>query len=451
MKKKVVIIGGGFGGLSATKELARRPGFDVFLIDRKNHHLFQPLLYQVAMAGLNPSEIAIPFRRLLSGYKNIHILMAEVDDVDLDNKKIKFDDNWFDFDILILACGSKHFYFGHPEWEPFAPGLKTIEQATEIRRRILLAFELAEKEKDEKEKEQILTFVVVGAGPTGVELAGAIAELARHTLYKDYQNVDLKKTKVFLVEAGQRILSEFPEKLSEKAKIYLESLGVEVYLGQQASKISQNGLFVGDRYVKAQTIIWAAGVKPTQLSERIKSSKTKDGRIIVNKDLSIPGHPSIFVIGDQAAFPMKDKEGKETYLPGLAPVALQQGRFVSRLIKREQKKKERGEFKYIDKGIIATIGRSKAVAKAGPFLLTGFIAWLIWAVVHIAYLVRFKNKVFVLLQWLWAYFKFGRGARLIVHKNWRFYSGEKIPISRKNKQEKPELNLWRLLFSINSL
>lgn len=435
MKKKIVIIGGGFGGLSATQELAGRPGFDIFLIDRRNHHLFQPLLYQVAMAGLNPSEIAIPLRRLLSAYKNIHILMAEVDDVDLDNKKIKFDEGWFDFDILILACGSKHFYFDHPEWEPFAPGLKTIEQATEIRRRVLLAFELAEKEKDEKEKEKILTFVVVGAGPTGVELAGAIAEMARHTLYSDYRNVDLKKTKVLLVEAGQRILSAFPEKLSEKAKIYLETLGVEVQLGQQASKISQNGLFVGDRYVKAQTIIWAAGVKPTQLSEKIKSSKTKDGRIIVNKDLSIPGHSSIFVIGDQAGFPMKDKEGKETYLPGLAPVALQQGRFVGRLIKREQKKKARREFKYIDKGIIATIGRSKAVAKAGPFLFTGFIAWLIWAVVHIAYLVRFKNKVFVLLQWLWAYFKFGRGARLIVHKTWKFYSGEKIPISKKNKEE----------------
>ncbi len=427
--KRVVVIGGGFAGFSAVKILGNQKGIDVILIDRRNHHLFQPLLYQVAMAGLNPSEISVPLRSYFSRYKNINILMAEVNQIDLENKKISFDNQWLSYDYLLIACGSKHFYFGNSEWEEHAPGLKTIEQATEIRRRILLAFELAEKEKDEKKREKYLTFVIVGGGPTGVEMAGAISEMARKTLYKDYKNANLKKTRVVLVEAGSRIISSFPEKLSYRAKSDLENMGVEVLLNQRASDVSKQGIKVGESLLYAHTIIWAAGVKPSQLTESLDVKKSEDGRILVNNDLSIPNYPSAFVMGDQAAFRV-DKDDEETFLPALAPVAIQQGRFVAQLMKDEVKGKGRSSFRYINKGIMVTIGRSRAVASSGPFQLTGFLAWLAWVFVHITYLVRFKNKVFVLLQWIFAYFSFGNGVRLIIHKSWKFYSGKKIPISK---------------------
>ena len=429
--KKVIIIGGGFAGLSAVKILGNKKNIDVILIDRRNHHLFQPLLYQVAMAGLNPSEISIPLRSYLSRYKNVRVLMAEVDQIDLKNKTISFDNQWFDYDYLLIACGSKHFYFGNNEWEEYAPGLKTIEQATEIRRRILLAFELAEKEADEKKRKQFLTFVIVGGGPTGVEIAGAISEMARNTLYKDYKNVNLKKTRVVLIESGSRILNSFPKKLSNRAKNDLENLGVEVILNQKASELSKQGLKIGEKFLYSHTIIWAAGIIPSQLTKNMDIKKSQDGRIIVNDDLSIPNHPETFAIGDQAAFAIsKDKE--KIFLPALAPVAIQQGRFVAQLIKNEIKKKKRSAFRYFDNGIMVTIGRSKAVVSSGPFQLTGLIAWLIWVFVHIVYLIRFKNKFFVLLQWIWAYFTFGKGARLIIHKTWKFYSGKKIPITNNN-------------------
>ena len=429
LNKKVVVIGGGFAGLSAVKVFGNQKGIDVTLIDRRNHHLFQPLLYQVAMAGLNPSEISIPLRHYFSRYKNVQVLMAEVDHIDLKNKKISFDNQCLHYDYLLVACGSKHFYFGHTEWEKYAPGLKTIEQATEIRRRILLAFELAEKEKDEKKREQYLTFVIVGGGPTGVEMAGAISEMARNTLYKDYKNANLKKTRVVLVEAGPRILSAFPQKLSYRAQNDLKELGVEVILNHRASDLNKEGLKIGESFLYSHTIIWAAGIKPSQLTENIPVKKSKDGRIIVNDDLSIPHYPETFVLGDQAAFAIS-KNKPETFLPALAPVAIQQGRFAGNLIKEEiQKKRKRSSFKYFDKGIMVTIGRSKAVVSSGPIQLTGFIAWLVWVFVHIVYLVRFKNKFFVLLQWIWSYFTFGKGARLIIHKTWKFYSGRKIPIS----------------------
>ena len=418
-------------GLVLLRILGNQKGINVTLIDRKNHHLFQPLLYQVAMAGLNPSEIAVPLRSYFSKYKNVTVLMAEVNQIDLESKKISFDNQWIDYDYLLIACGAKHFYFGNNEWEQYAPGLKTIEQATEIRRRILLAFELAEKEQNKKKQEQYLTFVVVGGGPTGVEMAGAISEMAQKTLYKDYKNANLKKTRVVLVEEGPKILSAFPKKLSERAKSDLEDIGVEVILNQRASDLSKQGLKIGGGVLYAHTIIWAAGIIPSKLTESINVKRSEDGRIFVNDDLSIPNHPNVFVVGDQAAFVvLKNKE--KILLPALAPVAIQQGRFVAKLIKNEIKKKKRSSFRYIDKGMTVTIGRSKAVVNSGPLQLTGFIAWLIWMFVHIFYLVRFKNKVFVLLQWLWAYFSFGKGARLIVHKNWKFYSGKKIPISNNS-------------------
>lgn len=427
--KKVIVIGGGFAGFNAVKTLGNQKNIYVTLIDRRNYHLFQPLLYQVAMAGLNPSEISIPLRSYFSKYKNVNILMAEVNYIDLKNKQIQFDNQWLNYDYLIIACGSKHFYFENNKWEEYAPGLKTIEQATEIRRRVLLSFELAEKEKDEQKRKQYLTFVVVGGGPTGVEMAGAISEMARNTLYKDYKNANLKKTRVVLIEAGPRILSAFPKKLSDKAKNDLEDMGVEVFLNQRASNITKQGIKTGKNFLYAHTIIWAAGVKPSQLTDCIDAAKSEDGRILVNKDLSIPRYSHVFVLGDQAAFHI-DKNNEKTFLPALAPVAIQQGRFAARLIINELKGKGRSSFQYIDKGIMVTIGRSRAVASSGPIQLTGFFAWLAWAFVHIAYLVRFKNKVFVLLQWIWAYFSFGKGARLIIHKTWKFYSGKKIPISK---------------------
>ena len=429
--KIVVVIGGGFAGFSAVKVLGNQKGIDVTLIDRRNHHLFQPLLYQVAMAGLNPSEISIPLRSYFSKYKNVNILLAEVNQIHLENKKINFDNQWLNYDYLLIACGSKHFYFGNNEWEEYAPGLKTIEQATEIRRRILLAFELAEKERDEKKREQYLTFVIIGGGPTGVEMAGAIAEMARKTLYKDYKIANLKKTRVVLVEEGSKILSAFPEKLSNKAKSDLEDLGVEVFLNQRATDVSKQGVKVGEHFLCAHTIIWAAGVKPSQLTDSIDVKKSKDGRILVKNDLSIPNYPDVFVMGDQAAF-VVSKNREKTFLPALAPVAIQQGRFVAQLIKNEMSGKRRSSFQYVDKGIMVTIGRSKAVASLGLFQLTGMMAWLAWVFVHIVYLVRFKNKFFVLLQWIWAYFSFGQGARLIIHKTWKFYSGKKIPISKNS-------------------
>lgn len=427
-RKKVIIIGGGFGGLAVAKKLAMDPLVDLMLIDRRNYHLFQPLLYQVAMAGLNPSDIAIPLRRLFSKRSNLQILLAEVSQIDLKHRRILFDDRWENYDYLVLACGSKHFYFNHPEWESVAPGLKTIEQATEIRRRILLAFELADKELNEERKQEFLTFVVVGGGPTGVELAGAIAEMAHRTLYVDYKNVDLKATRVVLVEAGPKILSAFPDRLTLRAKHDLETLGVEVILNQRAGNLSKNGLTIGEKPLRAHTIIWAAGVKPSMISNTVDAEKTIDGRLLVNPDLSIPNFPNAFVVGDQAAVPTSLESAE--FLPGLAPVAIQEGQFVGKLIRNELRGKQRKAFKYFDKGIMATIGRAKAVVSSGPLQMTGFFAWLAWALIHITYIVQFKNKFFILLQWIWAYFSFGRGARLIVHKSWQFYSDQKIPISK---------------------
>lgn len=427
--KRVIIIGGGFAGVSAARALSNKKNIEVFLVDRRNHHLFQPLLYQVAMAGLNPSDIATPLRRIFTDAKNVQVIMSEVEELSLKDKKVLIHGDWMTFDYLIIACGSKHSYFGQNDWEEVAPGLKSIEQATEIRRRVLMAFEHAENEEDESKRKKHLTFAVVGGGPTGVELAGAIAEMSKQTLYKDYRHADLKKTRVVLIESGPRVLGAFPESLSRKAKEDLEGLGVEVVLNQRASDLSKHGLKVGHKYLETQTIIWAAGVKPSKLTEVLTADKSKDGRVLVKKDLSIEGHPEVFVLGDQAAFQISNDNNRPEYLPGLAPVAIQQGKFVGKMIVMENRGGRRGEFKYLDKGIMATIGRTKAVVSTGPFKLTGFIAWLIWVFIHIAYLIQVKNRVFVLLQWSWSYFSFGKGARLITHKSWRFYSGEKIPIA----------------------
>ena len=425
-RTKIGIIGAGFAGLTAARDLAKQKDLSIELIDRRNYHLFQPLLYQVAMAGLNPSEIAVPIRSMFSGFKNVKITMAEVQQVDVKKTAVYFDEQWHHYDYLILAIGAKHFYFGKDDWEATAPGLKTIEQATEIRRRILVAFEMAEKNEGEEQAEY-LTFAVVGGGPTGVELAGAISEMAQKTLVKDYSRANLRDTKVYLIEGGPRVLAAFPENLSRRAEQDLQKMGVTVVKNKRASDLTHDGLKVGDDWLACKTIIWAAGVKPASLTETVESDKDAQGRVKVQADLSLQENSNVFACGDMTHFEVEANKS----LPGIAPAAIQQGQFAAKSIKNDLKGLPRGQFKYWDKGIMATIGRSKAVVSSGPLQLTGLIAWLAWVFIHIVYLLRFRNRMFVFLQWVWSYFSFGKGARLIVHKTWRFYSGE--PVSYHNK------------------
>jgi NADH dehydrogenase len=423
-KSTVVIVGAGFAGLTAAKTLSKNPKIDVLLFDRRNFHLFQPLLYQVAMAGLNPSDIAMPLRPMFRGKKNVRITLAEVKGIDFKNNEIIWDDNRTKYDYLILACGSKHSYFGNEKWEQYAPGLKNIEQALEIRRRVLLAFEQADKASDIAKTKSLLTFAIVGGGPTGVEIAGAIAEMLKKTFHLDYQTSKLAYAKVILVESGSRILSQFPESLSIKAKRDLEKLGVDVRVNALASQITAEGLSLGSDYVRCSTIIWAAGVVPSKLSHQIDVAKDRSGRILVNQDLSVPGFSNVFVLGDQAAFATENDQ----LLPGLAPVAVQQGAFVATVVEADRTGQLRPFFKYRDKGIMATIGRRRAVVYSNGLKLEGFIAWLAWALVHIIFLVSFKSRVLVLLNWILAYFTFGRSARIITHKTWKFFNGERIDI-----------------------
>lgn len=419
---KVAIIGAGFGGISVARVLAGEKGVEVTIIDRRNHHLFQPLLYQVAMAGLNPSEISIPIRRLFRRSDNVNVVLAEVEKIDVDEKRVCYDSRWESFDHIVIACGAKHFYFGNDQWESFAPGLKNIEQATEIRRRILTAFEMAEKEKDPERQKAYLSFCVVGAGPTGVELAGAISEMTKNTLMDDFKLADLRQTKVYLLEAGPRVLAAFPDDLSSRAEADLVELGVTVLKNTMASDLSEDGLRAGDTWLDCKTIIWAAGVKPARLADATKAEKDKAGRFVVQGDLTLHSNPRVFAIGDVASFLGKSR----TPLPGIAPVAIQQGQFVGQQILRDARGQQREQFRYWDKGIMATVGRSRAVVSSGKLKLTGFLAWLAWVFIHVVYLMRFRNKVFVFLQWVWGYFSFGHGARLIVNKSWRFYDGEKL-------------------------
>ena len=416
-EKHVVIIGGGFGGINVAKKLGKAKGLRITLIDRKNHHLFQPLLYQVAMAGLSPAEIATPIRSLLSNYKNTQVFQGNVEKVDLENQRIHTGVGEYAYDYLVLACGAKHTYFGNSHWEQFAPGLKTLEQATEIRRRVLYAFEKAELEKDSSQRKKLLTFIVVGGGPTGVELAGAIGEMSRHTLAKDFRNIDPKLTRVILIEAGPQILVSFHDHLASKAMRDLEKIGVQVWTSSMVSEINQDGVTVGNERIEASTILWAAGVQGGSIVDTMNVKTDRQKRIFVEEDLSIPGFPNAFVIGDQAHF----HHGTEHPLPGVATVAIQQGDFLGKMIKKELKGKERSAFRYFDKGKMATIGKSKAILEVGRLRMSGRLAWYAWLLVHIYYLSGFKNRIFVLFQWSWSYFSFRRGARLIVNKQWRSY------------------------------
>lgn len=408
---RVVIVGGGFGGLNAAQILCRKKNIRLTLIDRRNHHLFQPLLYQVATAGLSPAEIAVPIRSILSGTENTEVLLGNVIDVDKENRILKTNFADIPYDYLILACGSQQSYFGHDEWSRVAPGLKTLEEATEIRRRVLLAFELAERETDPEKVRALLTFVIVGGGPTGVELAGAIGEITRYTLSRDFHKIRPSGTRVILIEAGNRVLESFDPTLSHKASRELEALGVTIWTHSRVLNVTENGVRIGNEEISARTVIWAAGVKPSELNTKLATPLDKQGRVVVNKDCSLPDHPEIFVVGDQASF----VEENQKTLPGLAPVALQQGRFVAHLIIDELQARPRRQFKYLDKGQLATIGRRRAVLQIKSIRMSGFLAWLAWLVVHIYYLIGFKNRMFVVWQWAYAYFTYKRGARLITN------------------------------------
>lgn len=421
-RQKVVIVGAGFAGLNAVRALAKNDDLDILIIDRRNYHLFQPLLYQVATAGLSPADIATPIRSIVSDEKHVKVMLANVDSVDLAAKTVSTDKEKIPFDYLVMACGAKHSYFGHPEWEDFSPGLKTLEQATEIRRRVLLAFEEAEKETDKEKQKQLLTFVIVGGGPTGVEMAGAIAEISRFTLEKDFRNIDPSRTRVLLIEAGSRVLASFDEKLSKRATRDLEKLGVQIWTSTRVTEVTAEGVRLGEETIRARTTIWAAGVQPSSLGKTLGVELDRSGRVVVEKDLSLKNHPHVFVLGDQACFQVDN--GKT--LPGLASVAIQQGRHAAKNITALSKGKPVREFKYLDKGQMATIGRKKAVAQVKAFKFAGFPAWIVWLFIHIYYLIGFKNRFFVFYQWAWSYVTFKRGARLITAKDWHSYSDSKV-------------------------
>ena len=408
LRPRIIIVGAGFGGLAAAKALAGSD-FDVTVIDRHNYHLFQPLLYQVATAGLSPSDIASPIRSILSHAQNIGVVLADVTGIDADRRDVIAEDRHFPYDTLILATGARHAYFGRDEWAPHAPGLKRIDDATFLRQRILVAFEKAESETSEERRQALLTFVVVGGGPTGVEMAGAIAELAKKALARDFRRIDPKGTRIILVEAADRLLTPFHPNLSQAARLSLEKLGVEVKLGAPVSGLDRNGVTVAGERIPARTIVWAAGVAASPAGEWLGAATDRAGRVKVAPDLSVPGHPEIFVIGDTAL--VTDADGKP--LPGIAPVAKQQGTYVARLIRARREGRGLPAFRYRDFGILATVGRSHAVAQFGRLRVSGLAAWLLWSFAHVYFLIGFRNRLSVALTWGWSYLTFQRGTRLI--------------------------------------
>jgi len=409
----VVIVGGGFGGLYAARALAGRP-VRVTLLDRRNHHLFQPLLYQVATAALNPSDIATPLRSILRCAANVTVLLAEVEAVDLAARRLVLDGDSMEYDALVLAAGAGHSYFGHDDWEPLAPSLKTLEDALEIRRRVLLAYEEAEREQDRAEQRALLTSVVIGGGPTGVELAGALAEISRETIARDFRLIDPTKARIVLLEGGPRVLAAFPDPLPARAAAALARIGVEVRTGATVTRVTPDAVWIGGEQIRARTVLWAAGVAAAPLTRTLGVPLDRAGRVHVERDLSIPGHPEAFAIGDLCAFTGDDGHA----LPGLAPVALQQGRAAARNVLHRLAGEPTEPFRYRDRGSMATIGRAAAVAVVGRFRLSGLVAWLAWLFVHIAFLIGFRNRFLVLFQWAWAYISWQRGARLIT-RPWR--------------------------------
>ena len=404
-KLRVVIVGAGFGGLTAARRIARLP-VQVTVVDRRNHHTFQPLLYQVATAGLSPGEIAAPIRSILKAYSNVEVLLEEVVDFKLEHKTVITTYQPIDYDYLIIASGATHAYFGHEEWEPLAPGLKMIEDALEIRRRVLLAFELAERQGQDG---PLLQFVVVGGGPTGVELAGTLAEIARHAMAHEFRNIKPEQSRILLIEGGPRVLPAYSKELSHKAEQQLKRLGVEVRTSNMVTRIEPGSVWVKDERIPAAVVLWAAGVAASPLGRKLGVPVDRAGRVLVQPDLSIPGHREVLVIGDLAA--LADENGK--MLPGVAQVAIQQGNWVAEMIARDLENRPRRNFHYHDKGSLATIGRAAAVAQFPKFELSGYFAWLAWLFIHILFLIGFRNRLIVMINWAWAYLTYERGARLI--------------------------------------
>jgi NADH:ubiquinone reductase (H+-translocating) len=404
---RVVIIGAGFGGLSAAKQMARTP-FNITIVDRHNYHLFQPLLYQVATAGLSPGDIASPIRGILHRQKNAKVILAKVSGIDTRRGEVCAEGRRIPYDYLVVATGAEHAYFGH-DWSSYAPGLKTIDDATYLRRRILLAFERAETEPDADERRRLLNFVVVGGGPTGVEMAGAIAELAKRALAADFRSIDPRSARIILIEAGTRLLAPFGPALSEAALRSLEQLGVEVRLGARVTDCDCSGVCLDSERLQTRTIVWAAGVKASPVAEWLGAESDRAGRVKVKADLSVPGLPNIFVIGDAAA--VIGSDGKP--LPGVAPVAKQQGTYVANLLTARAHGRTLPPFRYRDFGSMATIGRKRAVARIGAFKASGLVAWLLWSLAHIYFLIGFRNRLAVAMNWCWNYVTFHRGTRLI--------------------------------------
>jgi NADH dehydrogenase len=422
--KHVLIVGGGFGGIHCARALAGRGAVSVCLMDRRNYHLFQPLLYQVAMAGLSPADIASPIRGLFSRSENVRVVQADVVGLDLPQRQLQTNVGAFDYDYLVLAAGAQHSYFGNERWEEHAPGLKSLEQATEIRRRVLSAFERAECEPDPGRRRALLTFAVIGGGPTGVELAGAIGEMTRFTLARDFRHIDPKLTRIVLIEAGPRILPSFEPSLASRATRELERLGVQLWVNSRVTEINAGGVHVGADHLACNTVIWGAGVQASPLGSNLPAARDPQGRVVVGQDLTLEADPRVFVIGDQAHF---KPAGAERPLPGVATVAIQQGRHAARVILADIAGRPRPCFRFRDKGQLATIGRRRAVLQRGGVRLAGFVAWLLWLVVHIYFLVGFKNRMIVVMNWLWSYLTFSRGARLIEEKQWHSYRAASLP------------------------
>ncbi|HEX7051105.1 MAG TPA: NAD(P)/FAD-dependent oxidoreductase [Longimicrobiales bacterium] len=403
----VVIIGGGFAGLACARALRRAP-VRITLVDRSNFHLFQPLLYQVATASLSPADIAMPIRSILRRQRNAEVWMGEVEAVDVERRVVKLRDGSLPYDYLVVATGATHAYFGNDDWAPHAPGLKTVDDALEIRRRFLLAFEAAEREADPQARRRLLTFAIVGGGPTGVELAGAMAEIARQVMPNDFRWIDTTTTRIVLLEGGPRLLPAYPPELSTAARRQLERLGVEVRTDAHVTRIEPDAVCIGDERLDAGNIFWAAGVAASAIGRDLGAPLDRAGRVRVRADGSIPGHPEVFVAGDLAAI---EQNGQP--IPGVAPAAMQMGRHVARMIRRDLRHEPRKPFHYFDKGNLATIGRAAAVAEIGRLRLSGLIAWLVWVFIHILYLVGFRNRLLVMIQWAWAYVTYQRGIRLI--------------------------------------
>jgi NADH dehydrogenase len=406
----IVIIGGGFAGLYTARGLKDVPA-EITVVDRHNYHLFQPLLYQVATAGLNPSDIAAPIRAILRKQKNVHVILGEAESIDVAQKHVQLTDGAsLPYDFLVVATGATHSYFSHPEWEQFAPGLKTIDDALEIRRRVLLAFEAAERTTDPAELSALLTFVIIGAGPTGVELAGALSEIARQTMVRDFRHIKPESARIVLLEGRERVLPPYPPDLSEKARQQLVHLGVEVITGAVVTDVNDREVKFGDRTIATRTVLWGAGVQASPLARSLGVPLDRAGRVIVEPDLTIPGHPDVFVIGDLAAKEQHDG----TFVPGVAPAAIQEGQHTAYNLDRAVEGQPLRAFKYNDKGSLATIGRAAAVADFGGRLkFGGFLAWMAWLVIHIFFLIGFRNRFLVITQWAWAYLTYQRGARLI--------------------------------------